>query len=67
MPMALDPAIEEALQRAVAEESQPKQVAQRLAAWLKALSTGESSEEQDNSFYENVMAAVVVAETGDAD
>lgn len=64
--MALDPALEAALHKAVSEAGQPKQLAQRLAAWLKALSTGESSEEQDLSFYENVMAAIVAAEAGDA-
>jgi hypothetical protein len=67
MPMALDQALEEALHKAVAEAGQPKQVAQRLTAWLKALSTGESSEEQDLSFYDNVMAAVAVAEVDDED
>lgn len=67
MLMALDSALEEALHKAVAESGQPKQVALRLTAWLKALSTGESSEEQDLSFYDNVMQAIEEPETGDAD
>jgi hypothetical protein len=65
--MALDPALEEALHKAVAEVDQPGTVAQRLIAWLTALSSGESSEEQDLSFYQNVMTAIAVKDTGDAD
>ena len=56
--MALDPALEEALLKATADLGQPRPVAQRLIAWLKAQSNGESSEEQDLSFYENVMSAI---------
>jgi hypothetical protein len=65
--MALDPALEDALQRAVAEAGESKQVAQRLIAWLKALSNGESSEEQNLSFYDNVMSAIAPAEASRAD
>lgn len=65
--MALDPALEDALQRAVAEAGESKQVAQRLIAWLKALSNGESSEEQNLSFYANVMSAIAAAEAKSAD
>jgi hypothetical protein len=65
--MALDPALEDALQRAVAESGESKQVAQRLIAWLKALSNGESSEDQNLSFYRNVMSAIGPAEASRAD
>jgi hypothetical protein len=65
--MALDPALEDALQRAVAEAGESKQVAQRLIAWLKALSNGESSEEQNLSFYANVMSAIAPVEAKSAD
>jgi hypothetical protein len=67
MSMALDPALEEALFSATSECRQPRPVAQRVIAWLKAQSTGESSEEQDLSFYENVMQAIVVPGAPDAD
>jgi len=65
--MALDPALEDAVQRAVAELGESKQSAQRLIAWLKALSNGESSEDQDLSFYNNVMGAIASAEAKSAD
>ena len=65
--MALDPALEEALLEATTEAGQPRPVAQRLVAWLKALSNGESSEEQDLSFYANVMAAISTGGGKDAD
>lgn len=65
--MALDPALENALQRAVAEAGQESPLAQRLIAWLKALSAGESSEEQDLSFYNSVMEAIGTTEVSDAD
>ena len=58
--MALDRALEEALQTAVSEAGQPKAVAQRLIAWLKALSEGEGSEDQNLRFYENVTSAINV-------
>jgi hypothetical protein len=67
MPMALDPALEEALFKAAAEAGQPRPVAQRLVAWLKAQSNGESSEEQDLSFYENVMGAISLPGSENAD
>lgn len=67
MPMALDPALEEALYKATADAGQPRPVAQRLVAWLKAQSTGESSEEQDLSFYKNVMGAIRLKGGTDAD
>lgn len=59
--MALDVALEEALFSATAEAGQPRTVAQRLVAWLKAQSNGESSEDQDLSFYENVMTAITIS------
>lgn len=58
--MALDQALEDALHAAVAQAGQPKPVAQRLVAWLKTLSDGERSEDQNLSFYENVMSAIIV-------
>ena len=58
--MALDTALEEAMYKATDDIGQPRQVAQRLVAWVKAQSTGESSEEQDLSFYENVMSAILL-------
>lgn len=65
--MALDPALKKALYDATDEAGQPRPVAQRLVAWLEALSAGESSEEQDLSFYQNVMAAVVLPGVDNAD
>lgn len=65
--MALDPALKKALYDATDEAGQPRPVAQRLVAWLEALSTGESSEEQDLSFYQNVMAAVALPGVDNAD
>lgn len=65
--MALDPALEAAVYQASEEVGQPRSVAQRIVAWLKAESAGESSEEQDLSFYENVMAAIQGEGNRDAD
>ena len=65
--MALDPALETALYEATAEIGQPRAVAQRLVAWIKAQSTGESSEEQDLSFYNNVMSAITLPSDNHAD
>jgi len=65
--MALDPALKKALYDATDEAGQPRPVAQRLVAWLEALSAGESSEEQDLSFYQNVMASVVLPGVDNAD
>lgn len=65
--MALDPALKKALDDATAEADQPRQVAQRLVAWLEALSTGESSEQLDLSFYQNVVAAIVLPGADNAD
>lgn len=56
--MALDSALEDALYKATAAAGQPRPVAQRLVAWLKAQSSGESSDDQDISFYDNVMSAI---------
>lgn len=67
MLMALDPALEEAVYKATEDAGQPRSVAQRLVAWLKAQSGGESSEEQDLSFYENVMSAISLEGGADAD
>ena len=65
--MALDPALESAVLEATEKAGQPRAVGQRLVAWLLALSEGESSEEQDLSFYENVMSAVALPGAKDAD
>lgn len=65
--MALDPALEEALYKATADAGQPRPVAQRLVAWLKAQANGESSDDQDLSFYENVMGAISLTGAKDAD
>ncbi len=65
--MALDPALEMAVFEATEKAGQPRSVAQRLVAWLRAQSEGESSEEQDLSFYENVMAAVRLKGNNDED
>ena len=56
--MALDPALESAIFEATAKEGQPRTVALRLVAWLKALSTGETSEEQDRESHSLVLNAV---------
>ena len=65
--MALDPALESAVFEATERAGQPRTVAQRLVAWLRAQSEGESSEEQDLSFYENVMGALRLAGGDDED
>lgn len=65
--MSLDPALESALQQAVAQAGQAEPVAQRLIAWLRAMSAGESSEEQNLSFYANVMSIISSGEAPDAD
>lgn len=64
--MALDPALEVALQIAVDEAGQPKAVAQRLTAWLKILDDGEGSEDQNLRFYENVIEAITLESPSDA-
>ena len=65
--MALDSALQEALQAAVAELGQPNSVAKRLAAWLESLSDGEETEDLNNRFYESVLAELRVAGDDDAD
>lgn len=65
--MALDPALETAVFEAAEEAGQPRNVAQRVVAWLKAQSTGETSEEQDRAFHENVISAIELPEDGNAD
>ena len=65
--MPLDPALEAALHEAVIESAQPNAVAQRLIAWLKLLSDGEGSEDQNLHFYENVMDALTVEDDSDED
>lgn len=53
--MGIDPALEEAVQSAVDELGQPRPVANRVIAWLRALSEGETSEDRDLQFYENIL------------
>jgi len=65
--MALDSALKQALFDATDKAGQPPRVAKRLVAWLEAQSTGESSEQQDISFYQNVMAAIVLPGVENAD
>lgn len=65
--MALDSALKQALFDATEKAGQPPEVAKRLVAWLEAQSTGESSESLDLSFYQNVMATVVLPEVENAD
>ena len=65
--MALDPALQEALQAAVAELRQPNSVARRLTAWLESLSDGEETEDLNNRFYESVLAELQVSGNDDAD
>lgn len=64
--MALDAALEQAVSEATEKAGQPRSVAQRLVAWLQALSDGGSSEEQDLSFYANVMSALQIGDGTDA-
>lgn len=59
--MALDPALVEALETAVAEAGQPASVAHRLNAWLKALSEGEASEDLQMQFYENTRGELQIS------
>ena len=65
--MALDPALKQALFDATDKAGQPSKVAKRLVAWLEAQSTGESSEDQDVSFYQNVMSAIDLPGVEDGD
>lgn len=46
----LDPALEEALARSVREAGQPETVARRLAAWLRQISEGALSKEDEARF-----------------
>lgn len=65
--MALDQALESAIFEAAEKEGQPRTVALRLVAWLKALSTGETSEEQDRESHSLVLSAVEIKGDDDAD
>lgn len=65
--MSIDPALEAALQAAVAELSQPRPVAKRLAAWLSSLSEGETSEDRDLQFYESVLQELKIEGAQNAD
>ncbi len=65
--MAIDRALEEGLRIAVEEEGQPSAVAQRLIAWIEALSGGGVGEENSNRFYENVRDALLKQGADDED
>ena len=65
--MALDTALEGAIQQAAAEGKQPPAVAERLIAWLEALGEGDVSPEQKDAFYARLMGAMADAEDGNAD
>jgi hypothetical protein len=65
--MAIDPALEAALQTAVEELGQPRPVAQRLVAWLRSLSEGEVSEDRDLQFYESILQELKIDGLQDAD
>lgn len=59
--MALDPALKDALTNSVKISGQPKNVEQRLVAWLVALSEGEYTDEgRIKEFYENLMDAIKI-------
>lgn len=65
--MGIDPALEEALQSAVDELGQAKSVGNRLTAWLRTLSEGETSEDRDLQFYESLLAELKVEGTSSED
>ena len=65
--MALDPALVESVQDAVRELDQPGPVAQRMVAWLKALSDGEASPDLNRQFYDSLLEALAVPGVKDED
>jgi hypothetical protein len=65
--MALDPALEEAVRKAVKEQGQKPALAERMIAWLEALAQGNLSPADADAFYARTVGAVVAAEAQDAD
>lgn len=64
--MALDRALEAALERAAEEFGQPRSVAQRLQAWLSALADGDDSEETKARRFDELLETLK-GEATDAD
>ena len=65
--MAMDSALETAIKQAVAECGQPGVLAERLIAWIAALSEGDLPPEQLDGFHARLIGAVSLAGADDED
>ena len=58
--MALDPALSDALARAVKDAGQPASLGARLTAWLEALGEGQTGDDDNLHYYEMAMAELTL-------
>lgn len=62
---SLDHEVIKAIHEAVSESGQLDKVANRIEAWLNAMSTSELSASDEQDYLENVRSAITVNVTGD--
>lgn len=60
--MPLDPAVMHALREAVAEESQPPEIADQLQAWLLTLSEGDASVDAQMQIYDVIRNQLLLGD-----
>ncbi len=63
--MPIDPAMRDALRKAVSEGKQPAAVADRLEGWLDGLSEGQDSEDVQKRNYDAVFGKIEAEPTGE--
>ncbi len=60
MSVEIDSALEAAVNEVVKEMGQPEATANRLIAWLKAMSTGEQTADEKEQFLERALSTLIV-------
>lgn len=60
MSVEIDSALEAAVNEVVKELGQPETTANRLIAWLKAMSTGEQTADEKEQFLERALSTLIV-------
>jgi hypothetical protein len=64
---SLDREVIKAIREAVGAEGQPAEVANRIEAWLNAMSNSELSATEEQEHLETVLAKITVNEVGGSD
>ena len=64
--MPLEPELEDAIIKVVAEKNQPDQVARRLIAWLEEMSKAELGRDDQMRHFDNMRSAISLPEDSDA-